>query len=240
MFIFILLMIGFIFIYFLLPKQNRNTYINVIPKKIEYFEEKQTPSEENINTMLKKAKNDINNNKNDWTVYNASKNKTNYILTKKNEIAIIYKSDIKSENGKPSYTINDNNDKYTGTRGFQNGADPLSTYGKFENTIANIDYKRGNKRININIGSNQTIITGYGGFSNEITYSSPWDKVIPIVYVEGGTTIGVMDYSGNKKDVISSTSYLPLEIIVSKKNEKYLPLFFEVYVLIQEYISSLK
>ena len=49
-----------------------------------------------------------------------------------------------------------------------------------------------------------------------------------------------MDYSGNKKDVISSTSYLPLEIIVSKKNEKYLPLFFEVYVLIQEYISSLK
>ena len=238
-FILIILIICIILLYFINLTKKKNLYINMVPKQIEYFEEKQGP-EDNINTMLKKAKDNINNNKNDWTLYTASKNKKNYILTKKNEISVIYKSVIENENGKPSYTINDKNDKYIGTRGVQNGIDPLSTYGKFDNTVVEIEHKKGNKRITINIGSNHIIITGYGGFSNDVIYSSPWDKLIPIIYVEGGNIIGIMDYSGNKKDVKSLVSYLPFEIIVLNTNEKYLPLFFEVYVLIQEYISNLK
>jgi hypothetical protein len=189
-----------------------------------------------INSLLKNTKNDITTNPNDWTIYNASKNKTNYILTKKNDKSIIYKVDIKNENGKMLFTVNDKNNKYIGTR-VSTGIHPLSTFGKFENTVVNIDYKKGNKRININIGNNETLITGYGGFSNSITHSAPWDTVIPIVYMDGGTCIGLMDYVENKN--IKSSTYLPFEIIVSNKNEKYLPIFFTVYVMIQEYIGSL-
>ena len=173
-------------------------------------------------------------NPNNWTIYNAFKNKTNYILTKKNDKSIIYKADLKNENGKMLFTVNDKNNKYIGTR-VSTGIHPLSTFGKFENTVINIDYKKGNKRININIGNNETLITGYGGFSNSITHSAPWDTVIPIVYTDGGTCIGLMDYVENKN--IKSSTYLPFEIIVSNKNEKYLPIFFTVYVMVQEYIE---
>jgi hypothetical protein len=48
-----------------------------------------------------------------------------------------------------------------------------------------------------------------------------------------------MDYSGDSKNVKEKDKNLPMEIIVSTINEKYMPLFFETFVLLQEYISNI-
>ena len=171
--------------------------------QIECFEN------ESMTTTMKKAKYQL---KNNSTHYIASKNK-NYILTKNFET--IYTSDPND-----LYRINDKNG-YMGTIGTSKNT--LSMSGKFGLDVFTIDYSRGKKRININIGYNKKIITGYGSFQNEVT--SPYN-LIPIVYTEGGSIIAIMDGSSNTVD-----------ITVSNKHTQYLPLFFEVYILMKEYVK---
>ena len=185
--------------------------------------------------MVQKAKDEIDKDEKEWLIFNASKKNNQYIL----------------QGSASTYTakIEDNiitiykDGKITGTKGKQqnqiNTNDP-STTGRFDNTVANITYSRSEKRFNINIGNNTTIITGYGGFAND-SYPDPWNQVVPIIYKEGGSTIAMMDYVGNKKDLydLKEQLYLPMEILVSKEYEKYVPLLFEIYVLSSEYIASL-
>jgi hypothetical protein len=205
-------------------------------QQTEYFEKvKQEP----VSNIIEKAKKEINNNKDNWIIYNSSKDKTKYILKKNKEKSIIYSADIKNENDKKIYTIYDKENKYIGTNGIQNDNNVISITGRFNDTVADIKFTNGEKRIIINIGNNETVITGYGSFTIDNPYPTPWSKVIPIVYKEGGSVIAIMDYSGDSKNVKEKDKNLPMEIIVSTINEKYMPLFFETFVLLQEYISNI-
>ena len=230
----ILLSIGIFFLVFL-----------KINKQKEYFDEDKTKSKavksDSISNLLKNAKNEINANKEEWLIYNAAKDKDNYVLTLYKSIEPVYTIKIsKSNNGETLYTVNGADNKTSGTNGIQEDEGTPSSYGRFESSMVKINYKRNSERITINIGTGKIVIIGYGGFANDNSYPHPWSQVMPIVYKEGGSVIAIMDYSGNKKDVKSKTTYLPMEIIVSKKNKKYLPLFFKVYVLLQKYILSLQ
>ena len=223
-----------LFLIFLKTKQTKKT-----KQTNEYFDENKNddePKNDDVSVMLTKARKEINQDKNNWVVYNASKNKSKYILTKENDKAIIYTANITNKNNKKIYTINDKDNNFAGVNGSQDDINIPSSKGIFNNTDVNIIYKRGYKRVTINIGDNENTVTGYGGFNS---YMDPWYQVVPIVFVDGGTIIGIMDYSDNKK-IKKSDTYLPFEIIISKKNKEYLPLFFNIYVLFQEYISNLK
>lgn len=219
-----------IFVLFFSIFANRN-------QQTEYFSnDKQEP----VSKILEKTKKEINNNKDNWIIYNASKDKTKYILKKNKEKGITYSADITNENGKKIYTIYDKENKYIGTNGIQDDSNVISLTGRFNTTVSDIKFTTGEKRIIINIGNNETIITGYGSFPNDNPYPSPWSKAIPIIYKEGGTVIAIMDYAGDSKNVKETVKNLPMEIIVSTINEKYIPLFFETFVLLQEYISNIE
>jgi hypothetical protein len=206
-------------------------------QQIEYFKkDKQVP----VSKIIENTKNEINNNKDSWIIYNASKDKTKYLLKKNKEKGIIYSADITNENGKKIYTIYDKENKYIGTNGIQDNNDVISITGRFNTTVVDIKFTNSEKRIIINIGNNETIITGYGSFAIDNPYPSPWSKVIPIIYKEGGTVIAIMDYAEDIKNVKETAKNLPMEIIVSTINEKYMPLFFETFVLLQEYISNIQ
>ena len=206
-------------------------------KQTEYFDNiEQQP----LSNIIEKAKKEINNNKDNWIIYNASKDKTKYILKKNKEKDILYNADIKNENDKKIYTIYDKENKYIGTNGIQTDNDVISIFGRFNTTVADIKFTNSEKRIIINIGNNETVITGYGSFAIDNPYPTPLSKVIPIVYKEGGTVIGIMDYNGDSKNVKEKDKNLPMEIIVSTINEKYITLFFETFVLLQEYISNIQ
>ena len=172
--------------------------------RIECFEN------ESMTTIMKKAKYEL---KNNSTHYIASKNQ-NYTITRNFEI-------IYTSNPNDIYKINDKNG-YIVTIG--KSTNTLSMSGNFGLDVFTIDYNRGKKRININIGYNKKIITGYGSFQNEVT--EPWNTLLPIVYTEGGSIIAIMDGSSNIVD-----------ITVSNKYSQYLPLFFEVYILMKEYVK---
>ena len=193
-------------------------------KQIEYYEPL---------TYLEKIKKIK---KDKWIIYNASKDKE-YILTKNKEKYITYSDDVQNGNEKKIYNIYDKNKKNIGTTGIQYDKDVISINGRFNTTVVTIKFTNSEERIIINIGNNQTIITGYGSFSNDNPY--PWSKVIPIIYKEGETVIAIMD-SANSKTVKETSKNIPMEIIVSHANEKYVPLFFETFVLLQEYISHIQ
>jgi hypothetical protein len=212
-----------------------NIYVNH-KQQSEYFSDNK---QELVSKILEKTKKEINNNKDNWIIYNASKDKTKYILKKNNEKDITYSADITNENGKKVYTIYDKENKYIGTNGIQDDINVVSLTGRFDTTVSDIKFTNSEKRIIINIGNNETVITGYGSFPNDNIYPSPWSKVIPIIYKEGGTVVAIMDYSGDSKNVKETVKNIPMEIIVSTVNEKYIPLFFKTFVLLQEYISNL-
>jgi len=214
-----------------------------INKQKEHFDEDKTKKikTETISDLLKKVKNEIDTNKDEWLIYNASHDKDKYVLTLNKSIEPVYTIDVsKSKDDETLYTVKGVGGKSTGVNGIQKNIGIPSSYGRFGANMAKIEYKRGKERISININSGKTTITGYGGFANDNSYPYPWYQVMPIIYKEGGSTIAIMDYSGNKKNIKSSTTYLPMEIIVNKKYEIYLPLFFKVYVLLQKYILSLQ
>lgn len=187
--------------------------------------EKKPPTK--VDVMLLKAKKEINQNKDDWLVFNTSKK---YILTGNSST---YTADVKD------HIISINKDgKFTGTRGIQKTKSDPSTTGRFDNTVATIDFNRGEKRFIVNIGNNTMIITGYGTFSDS-SYPYPWYHVIPLVFKDGGSVVATMDYVGKPK-VKPDTKYLPIEITVRKTYEKYIPLFFQIHVLSQEFVNSLQ
>jgi hypothetical protein len=212
-----------------------NTCVNR-KQQTEYFSDnKQEP----VSKILEKTKKEINNNKDNWIIYKAFKDKTKYILKKNKEKDVTYSAGVTNENGKKVYTIYDKENKYMGTNGIQDDINVVSLTGRFDTTVSDIKFTNGEKRIIINIGNNETVITGYGSFPNDNIYPSPWSQAIPIIYKEGGTVIAIMDYSGDSKNVKDTVKNIPMEIIVSTDNEKYIPLFFETFVLLQEYISNL-
>lgn len=218
--------------------------------------------------LLKKANDEIENDENKWLIFNADKDVSGkYILKGINSnYSAEIKNNISNNDGGenptehptehltghlPKITINEvinknenknknENEiiKFTGTDGTQNNKNEPSLTGTFNNTEVDIKYSLGEKRFIININKGETIIIGHGGFSNG-TYPPPWDKITPILYKEGGSLIAVMAYKDDIKDIDEDTTYLPMEILVSKDYEKYIPLFFEVYVLSQENIKNL-
>ena len=204
-------------------------------KKIEFPQN----GKDDITNLLNKANYEITSNPDDWIIYNASKKNSIYVITKENDLNILYNADIETSNNLKTYTIKNNKNIYLGTRGTQTTSHSPSIYGTFSDKPIKIDYKRGYQRLNINIGNGETVIKGYGGFEGDVSYTSPWHTVIPIVYTEGGSIIAKMDYVGKINNVTSSTTYLPLEIIISSKYQDYVQLFFQIYVLFQDYISSL-
>jgi len=210
-------------------------------KEVEQFKEKSNTDEDNIENILKKANKEINANPEKWLIYNASKKNNEYLLIPDKSVEIAYKvTPAKSKEGKIIYEILKDNDQSSGISGVQDNENFPDLYGRFETSIAQITFKRSKERITIKIGTGIVTIIGYGGFDDNSIYPCPWCQVMPIVYKEGNAVIGIMNYTGNKKDVSSKTTYLPMEIIISKDNTKYLPLFFNVYVLLQKYISSSK
>ena len=119
----ILLSIGIIFLVFL--KMN---------KQKEYFDEDKTKSKvetsDSITTLLKNAKNEINANKDEWLIYNAAKDKDNYVLTLDKSVEPVYTIKIsKSNNGETLYTVNGADNKTAGTNGIQEDEGTPSSYG---------------------------------------------------------------------------------------------------------------
>ena len=169
----------------------------------------------------------------------ASKQNKDYIVTPHNNNEIFYKMDISELDNKKLYTVHNKDNEPVGTNLIQE-SDLPNSYGRFEKESLKIEFKRNEERITIYINNGETTIVGYGGFSNNSLYSYPWYNFIPLIFKEGNSLIATMDYVGNKKNITSKSNDIPIEIIISKKNKNYLPLFFEVYVLTQKYISSIK
>ncbi len=208
-----LILIGLLFIRYHFTRQT------------EPFSNKDFDKKNSIEKMINVARKEINATKDKWLTYNASKKGNEYVLTPYKNNEVVYKMDISTSNNNMLYVVKrpDN-----------------SSYGRFEKGTAKIEFRKGEERITISINNGETTIVGYGGFSNNISYPQPWNQVIPIVYKEGKSVIGTMDYTGNKKDIKSTSQDIPVEIIISKDHQKYLPLFFKIYVLTQKYISSLQ
>lgn len=204
----------------------------------EPFSDNKTSDKKNsIEKMLDDAKKEINATKDKWLTYNASKKGNEYVLTPYKNNEVVYKMDISKSDNKNLYVVKRPDNSPSGTNAVQEDNLP-NAYGRFEKGTAKIEFRKSEERITISINNRETTIIGYGGFSNNTSYPQPWNQVIPIVYKEGNSVIGTMDYAGNKKNIKSTLQDLPVEIVISKDNKKYLPLFFKVYVLTQKYISS--
>ena len=147
--------------------------------------------------------------------------------------------EISKSNNKNLYIVKRSDNSPVGTNVVQDDETPNS-YGRFEKGTVQIEFKKSDKRITISINNGEITITGYGGFSDNTSYPNPWNQVLPIVYKEGNSVIGTMEYAGNIQNLKSTLQDIPVEIVISKNNKKYLPLFFSVYVLTQKYISSLQ
>ena len=207
-------------------------------KQTETFSNNKSKPENSILKMLSDAKKEINADKNKWLTYNASKKGKDYVVTPYKNNEVVYKMEISKLDGKNLYIVKRLDNSPAGSNTIQDDETPNS-YGRFEKGSAKIEFKRGEKRITISINNGETTIIGYGGFSDNIAYPNPWNQVLPIIYKEGNSVIGTMDYAGNIKNLKSTSKDVPVELVISKDNQKYLPLFFEVYVLTQKYISSL-
>ena len=201
--------------------------------------DKSSDKKNSFQKILNDAKKEINATKNKWLTYNASKKKDEYVLTPYKNNEIVYKIDISKSDNKKIYVVKRPDNTSAGTNAVQEDNLPNS-YGRFEKGSAKIEFRKGEERITISINNGETTIIGYGGFSNNTSYPEPWNQVLPIVYKEGNSVIGTMDYAGNIKNLKATSEDIPVEIIISKDNKKYLPLFFKVYVLTQKYMSSLK
>jgi len=219
-------------IYIIMPNKKYSlSLFAIVIFIILYFKYRRSNNDTNppkkVDIMLQKAKNEINQSKDKWLVFNTSKK---YILTGDSST---YTANVKED------VISINKDgKFTGTRGIQKTKFDPSSAGRFDNTVANINFSRGEKRFTINIGNNTIIITGYGTFSDS-SYPHPWYQVIPLVFKEGGSVVATIDYV-EKPVVTSDTKYLPIEITVRKTYEKYIPLFFQIHVLSQEFVNSVQ
>lgn len=202
--------------------------------KKEYFNQEETKS--GIMELLRKAKNELG----DSEIYNVFHKSVDdeYILQDVDSKETLYKL-IPKKTDEIFYNVTLADGKITGINGTQKDINYPSLYGKFEDSVAKIDFGRNEERIKIEVGNGKVTIIGIGGFGNESPYPYPWYKIMPIVYKEGNSIIGFMDYSGKTDEINNDKNSLPMEIVVSKNNKKYLPLFFEVYVMLQEYIALL-
>ena len=211
-------------------------------EKIEPFKNNNIINENFIQQMLNSAKKEINFKKENWLTYIASKKDGNYIITSGKNNDVLYKMEISKSNNKNVYIVKSLDKKINDSQIISNLTQDDNTpnsYGSFEKNPIKIEFKKNEERITILI-NNETTIIGYGGFSNNNIYPSPWYQVLPIVYKEGNSVIGTMDFVSDIKKLKSSSEDIPVEIIVSKENQRYLPLFFKIYVLTQKYISSIK
>lgn len=134
------------------------------------------------------------------------------------------------------YSIYDQNEKYTGIRVHQPNIENPSVFGKMRKTVLEINYNRGYKRIKIDIGNGSDTIIGYGQFGGESKYPYPWYLVFPLVFKESGSTIAINYTNSNFKNEYQNA---PSELNIIKTEEKYLPILFLVYVILQKYITFL-
>ena len=103
-------------------------------------------------------------------------------------------------------------------------------------TVFKLNFNRGHKRIKIDIGNGTDNITGYGQFSNESSYPYPWYLVFPLIFKESDLTIAI-NYAPSK--LKSTVNYTPSKLVILNTQEKYLPILFLNYVLLQRYIKFL-
>lgn len=95
-------------------------------------------------------------------------------------------------------------------------------------------------RVEIGLKNNQIQIRGVGTMYRPSGLPHPWYYGAPIIFTKGGRPTGLMEYEKNPKSFDERSDHLPVILSIPKKEEQDLPLYLQVYALLQEHIMRKK
>lgn len=146
---------------------------------------------------------------------------------------------VNKENGLKHYRIYHNN-RLLNTEAKERILGNPSLWGTHKNKTTKMKLYHGKERIYILIGKNDCIIKGIGGFQSQTGLPHPWYYGCPIVCMEGGRAMCMMDYYGDKRMVTETMEQMPVEIMIPDHQLSYLPLYLQMYAMIHEHLSQKK
>lgn len=113
-----------------------------------------------------------------------------------------------------------------------------SAYGQFNKNLVDIAFSKSAERFTINIGHNRNVIIGHGQFPNTCkTYSNTLCQTLPLIFRENQDVLAVMTLRPSLRKTIDYSN-MPIQLHVKKSDEKYIPLYLIISVLIRNYLTS--
>jgi hypothetical protein len=173
----------------------------------------------------------IKNKEDKWKTYEIKKEKNYYNLYKNSKKPLL-SAKVTTEKNKKRIKVFKNIEP-TNTDAIE--TENPSEYSGENNGRRNfIKIKHGRERMNIN--NQQLHIKVLGGMEAKESLPYPWYYTAPLVYMDNGRHVALVDYPGNKKDIYKKN--LDVEISLPDEQKDNLPLFLQSYAILHENISK--
>lgn len=179
---------------------------------------------------------------NGWESYLAFKKGKNYYLERidrdDDELEENLMARVDEDNGRKSYKI------FKGPHPINTKAEEKerSPYlvGEHHGLNSQIRIHHDRNRVDIGLKNQQIQIRGIGTMYRRDGLPHPWYYGAPIIFTKGGRPVGLMEYEDDPRKFDEQSDHLPVILSIPKKEEQDLPLYLQVYALLQEHISKKK
>jgi hypothetical protein len=235
LYVVVLIMLGALLLYWL---YCRNTRV----EKVEHFDADTTNK---MDDLIKMVKTDIEkgHDKRKWINYDAKALPGNaYVLIqpeeKKKETlkATVEKMGEKEHQHRNLITIKDNAGKLR-LKALEKVAHSGVYLGHFDNRQISFRYQKQPQRVLIDFPNEDVKLQALGGNEHPKSLPHPWFYGVPLIFTNGGTPIGLLEFTEDMKKIKPETEKLDVDISVPEDNIKNLPIFLFTYAMLMESLT---